>query len=362
MKMMDDPSEVVQNSAVFSLGEVARRVDDRDIRESIFQKMLGLEKSYGVGSSRRDQAWGYRVVAEAMMFGFGPRGEKQVVETLNGGDSKAADLAWRVLFHPNDGWNFYLADTKELESLFAYHPGPNLMHTAAKSFALAPQTTLLSQDFSNYKVDPIGRTGDIWSSGGRWTGLDSDVASPVLTDGRPALELKAGRAGRQTRLIGTFAWDMPDGRFKNRLRGHFPTSPPTYGVADGVVELSFDIRKSAQRDGIHVSLCPDTPSRQDIGFVMNEDGQVGLSTNQPDGPPTPSPSTIASKDGWRHFVVRFDFQTGKEILLMGDQSPSVIEELPFNSNDHYRVVAIESAGEPGTATRLAALRLTQTFR
>jgi hypothetical protein len=360
LKLMDDPSDVVQNAAVFSSGQVARCIDDKEMRDSIFQKLLNREKLYGAGSNRDDQDWGYRVVDEALIFGFGPRGEHHVVDVLNGDDPKLADEAWRVLFHPNDGWNFYPIDRESGEALYAYHPGPNRMNVPHQKYTLPAQVELLSQNFADFKPGPLGETGDIWSTGGKWTGLDDNVHTNTK-DGKPFVELGVGSAGQGARLIGTIAYDMPDKRLMNRLRGHFPNSPLAYGVADGVVELSFDILKSDRADALQVSLSADTAGKQCIGFVMAKDGQVQVRTNG--GDPVSVPSlVITSKDGWRHFTLRFDFSTGKAVLVPGDGQGGPSGEFSFDTDKHYHAVVLAASGDPDTATQFGNLHLTQLIR
>ena len=175
LKLMDDPSLYVQHAATFSIGEVARRLDDRTLHESIFQRLVQQEKLHSSDSARVDQPWDYRVVAEALIFGFGPRGERHVVGTLNGNDPKLADQAWRVLFHPNDGWNFYPIDREKGETLYAYYPQPTRMQVPRQTYTLPTSVELLNQTFAGIKPDPTGQVGDVWSAGGKWTGLDPNV-------------------------------------------------------------------------------------------------------------------------------------------------------------------------------------------
>ncbi len=356
LHLLDDPSEVVQDAAAFSCGEVARDLDDRKLREAIFQRLLEQEKLYGMDGNRHDQQWGYRVVAESLIFGFGPRGQQHVVDVLNGPDPRLADLAWRVLFHPDDGWNFYPIDRRQGEALYAYHPGPNRMNVPTQKYELPEDVELLNQNFARLEPDATGAAGSLWNTGGKWIGLNSNVRT-AGENGKPSIELRTDDAGRGAQLIGTIAYDMPDGRFKNRLRGHFPRSSAEYGVADGIVELSFDVLKSNAGDSIELALGSDTSTAQSVGVIIAKDGQVQAEVNQKNPGSSVSSMTVSAKDGWQHFVLRLDFSAGKASLQEGDGSAAA--EFSFDTDPHYRAIILEALGNPNTETQVADLRLTQ---
>lgn len=358
LALLDDPSEVVQDAAAFSCGEVARDLDDRKLRDAIFEKLVNQEKLYDMGGNRHDQKWGYRVVAESLIFGFGPRGERQIVDVLNGSDPRLADLAWRVLFHPDDGWNFYPIDRQHGEALFAYHPGPNRMNVPTKKYELPQEVELLSQDFAQIKPDATGTAGSLWTTGGKWMGLNANVRT-TIENGKQSITLGADNDGRGAHLIGTVGYDMPDGRFKNRLRGHFPRSPAEYGVADGTVELSFDVLKSDAGDSIEISLGSDTSAAQSVGVIIAKDGHVQAEVNDKSPDSSVLPLIISSKGGWQHFILRLDFATGKASLLVGSGRTAPAVEFSFDTDPHYREIKLEALGNPGAETQVSDLQLTQ---
>jgi hypothetical protein len=356
LKLMDDPSETVQNSAIFSIGEVARRLDDRELREAIFQRLAKQISLYGGDSKRGDQAWGYRVVMEAMIYGFGPRGERYVVGVLNGKDKKLADLAWRVLFHPNDGWNFYPIDREAGEALYAFHPEPKRAIVPRKTYTLPPRVELINQSFAGITPDPTGQIGNVWNTGGKWTGLTPQVRF-AETEGKPVAALSVDKSAKGARMVGTVGYDMRDKRMKNRLRGHFPASPVTYGVGDGVVELSLDVRKSDQGDSLEVSLRPDAKAAEFVGFAIAKDGKVQVQSNA--GDPVAASSLALSKDAWQRLTLRLDFNSGKAALLTDKGEGAPAAEFSFDANKRYRAVVLSAAGDADTTTQVADLRLTQ---
>jgi hypothetical protein len=151
---------------------------------------------------------------------------------------------------------------------------------------------------------------------------------------------------------------MPDGRFKNRLRGHFPHSPAEYGIADGIAELSFDLRKSDSSDSMEIALTSDTSAAGSVGVIIGKDGQVQAEVNNNNSVPVSS-SAISSKDGWRHFVLRLDFSAGKAKLSEGDNNGAPAAEFSFDTDPHYRSIEMKAMGNPDTKTQLSNLRLTQ---
>jgi HEAT repeat protein len=355
LRLMDDPSETVQNSAAFTAGELARRLDDRTQREAIFQRLAKQIALYGEGSKRGDREWGYRVAMEALIYGFGPRGERHVVGALNGPDTALADRAWRVLFHPNDGWNFYAIDREPGEALYAFHPKPNRANVQHKTYTPPARAELLNQTFAGIEPDPTGVFGNVWSPGGKWTGLDAEVRF-ATTDGKPSVSLGVGKTGKGSRLVGTMGYDLSDKRFKNRLRGHFPASPVAYGVGDGVAELSLIVRKSDAADALEVSLRPDSRSEKSVGFTISKDGRVQPTSGAGDAPA--ASSLKLAKGTWQRLTLRLDFNTGKAALLSGDdRSPAA--EFPFDTSPRYRAVVLSATGDAGTSTHVGELRWTQ---
>ena len=357
LKMMDDPSETVQNSAVFAIGEVARRLDDRDLREAIFKRLTEQVSLYNEDSKRGDGEWGYRVAMEALIYGFGPRGERHVVALLNGKDLELADRAWRVLFHPNDGWNFYPIDREAGEALYAFHPRPNRMNVPRKKYTLPARHEVLEQTFADLKPDPTGQVGDVWSAGGKWTGLDAGVKFDSV-DGRPAVAVGVGKSGKGSRLVGTVAYDLADKRFKNRLRGHFPAAPVAYGIGDGVVELSASVRKSDAADALEVSLRPDANAEKFVGFTVARDGRVQPHSND-GGPPATASSLTVARGTWQPLRLRLDFNTGRAKLFTGDGGSSAAAEFPFDTDLRYRAIVLSAVGDAGTAMQVTDLRLAQ---
>lgn len=357
LEMMDDPSEVVQNAAAFSLGEVARRIDHRDVREAIFDRLVSQEKLYGAQSKRSDQKWGYRVVAEALMFGFGPRGERHVARVLNGQEPVLADLAWRVLFHPNDGWNFYPIDREAGEALTAYHPRPNRTGVARKAYTLPPEAEVLNQPFTGLSPDPRGIVGSVWTVAAKWSGIDSNVQF-ANADGKPLLALSVGQSGKGARLMGTVGYDLPDKRFKNRLRGHFPASPVAYGVGDGVVEVSVSIRRVDPAAEVQLLLKPEVQSKESVGFSVAGDGQARIEAK---GEQHAAASTGPAAGKWERFRLRLDFRTATATLLAPDRQDGPVAQAAFDADKRYRAVSLSAAGQPGSSVQAADLRITQTF-
>jgi hypothetical protein len=147
---------------------------------------------------------------------------------------------------------------------------------------------------------------------------------------------------------------------KNRLRGHFPASPVTYGVGDGIVELSLDIRKSAQGDVLEVSLRPDAKAAEFVGFSIAKDGKVQVQSNA--GDPVVASSPALSKDAWQRLTLRLDFKTGKAALLTGKGDGAPAAEFSFDANKRYRAVVLSAAGDADTTTQVADLRLTQSIQ
>src|SRR5262249_45422475 len=69
LALLDDKSELVQDAAAFSLGEVARRIEDRATREQIFNRLVRQQKLFAEGSKRQDLPWAYRVIGESLIYG-----------------------------------------------------------------------------------------------------------------------------------------------------------------------------------------------------------------------------------------------------------------------------------------------------
>ena len=353
LKLLNDPSEIVQNAAVFSLGEMARRIDDRAVRESVFQQLTERQSLYGEGSKRGDLHWGYRVVAESLLYGFGPRGERQLVQLLNGKDPTLADQAWRVLFHPNDGWNFYPIDPEKGEALYAYYPNPTRLSIEHKVYSLPAKAQLLTQTFSGAAPDAAGAFGNVWTAAGRWTGIDQSVKFEDVK-GKTCVALSAAD-GEGGKLGAAVAWDMSDGRFKNRLRGHFPASPVAYGVADGVVELSWNVLKSANADAIRIDLSGGDSSAKPVSVVVDKNGKANLASNVGDSPADSAIDVPA--DEWQQLTLTLDFNNGVATLRGGDSAATV--KVSFDVNQHYREIRFTPIGDAGTTTRIAAVQLTQ---
>jgi hypothetical protein len=356
LKMMDDPTEVVQNAAVFSLGEVARRLDNRELREKIYARFLQQEQLYAANSRRNDQRWGHRVVAEAMMYGFGPRGEQHLVEVLNGSDAKLPDHAWQVLFHPNDGWNFYPIDREAGEALAAYHPKPKRVTVPHRKYELPAARELLNQTFAGIEPDPTGRVGDIWSVGGKWSGLDPNVRFGSA-DNKAYAELAVDSSGKGARLIGTVGYDLADKRFKNRLRGHFPASPVPYGLADGVAEFTVSIRRPDSAGSVQIALRPDSKSADLVGFTIMADGRAQLNAS--------SRENVAlslqplKEGGWKRYTLRLDFNAGTASLREGGQAGEPQGQIAFNTDKHYRATTLTAVGAPSSSIQIGELRLVQ---
>jgi hypothetical protein len=355
LALLDDKNEVVQDAAAFSLGEQARRVEDRTVREQIFQRLVQQQKLFGDGSKREDLPWAYRVVDESLIYGFGPRGLQEIAGILSGTDRKLAQQAWRILFYPNDGWKFYEVDSKTGESLYAYYPGSNRMNLPSQRYSPPSESELLTQNFANITVDPTGQIGSPWESGGKWTGLDQNVRFTEVS-GNTRLEIGVGANGKGARLVGTRAFDLRDGRYKNRMLGHFPSSPVSYGLADGVVDFSLTIHKSSGSDALLVALTPDAKSKELVGFTIGKDGIVQLQSNSA---PTIAARLSLSKDSTQRFTLRLNFNTGKVTLLTGNGETSAA--FAFDANRLYRAIVLCAVGDPQTATQVSDLRLTQRF-
>jgi hypothetical protein len=293
---------------------------------------------------------------EALIYGFGPRGERHVVGLLNGADPALADRAWRVLFHPNDGWNFYEIDRDRVEALFAYHPAPKRAIAPRKTYTLPARAELMTQTFAGLEPDPTGVFGHIWSPGGKWTGLDAETRFGE-TDGKPSVSLGVPKSGKGSRLVGTVGYDLSDQRFKNRLRGHFPASPVAYGIGDGVVEVSLLVRKSDGADALEVSLRPDGRSGKFVGFTIMRDARVQPTTSST-GERLAASSLTLPKSVWQRLTLRLDFNTAKAALLSGeDRSP--IADFAFDAEPRYRAIVLSAAGEAGSSTHVADVRWTQ---
>lgn len=355
--LMNDSSETVQNSAAFTAGELARRVNDRELREQIFQHLAKRIALYGEPSNRGDGEWGYRIAMEALIYGFGPRGERHIVGLLNGDNPQLADRAWRVLFHPNDGWNFYPIDRESGEALYAFHPKANRTKTPRKTYAAPARAELLKQTFAGITPDPTGQLGDVWSRGGKWTGLDSEVRF-ATSDDKPSVALGVSKNGKGSRLVGTAGYDLSDKRFKNRLRGHFPASPVAYGVGDGIVELSLKVRKSGENDALEVSLKPDARSAKFVGFTIAKDGRVQPRSSAGEGPAASS-MTLAN-DVWQPLTLRLNFNTSKATLLAGD-SQLPVTEFPFDADPRYGAIVLSAGGDAGTSTQISDVLWSQSF-
>jgi hypothetical protein len=354
LAMMDDQSIAVQNDAIFSLGELARRINNFDLRETIYQQLVNRLDVYGSkDNGRNDNEWGYRIVAESLMFGFGPRGERHLADLLNGSNEILADRAWRVLFHPNDGWNFYELSAEQGEANYAYYPRPLRTNLPRKQYALPADTILLNQDFSKLSPDPTGVIGSVWSAAGKWTGADAEVRF-TEDSGISFAELGVSKSGIGARMIGSRAFDLPDGRFKNRLRGHFPSSPVAFGLADGVVTLSLEVRKLDDQDSLKVMLASDTQSKTGVGFLISSSGGV-----QPIGhgdQPTALNATSVKKGEWSQIALSLNFVTGKAAI---DAKGAERIEFAFDRNQQYRVVVLQAAGAASSRSQVANLRLSQ---
>jgi hypothetical protein len=363
LKMMDDRSEIVQGSAVFSLGEVARRIEDAKLRQTIYDRLVQQLGKYGNGSKRTDREWGNRVVAESLLHGFGPKGHQYIAKVLNGDDAKLADLMWRVLFQPNDGWNYYGITLKECEELSAYHPAPPRRIVPRKTYEAPANITLISQDFERVTLDPTGKWGSLLSPGGRWSAQGSGMKIAKDDNAGNYLEFGVNKLGKSGRVVADTAWDMPDKRLRNRLRGHFPIAPPTYSLTFGVVELTADVRKTGKGDALAVAL--STAGKDGVhavGFSIARDGGVQIRGSQDD---TKSNSVSTIQPGaWQSLRLRLDFNTGKAQLLDASSSgsPKPLAEFAFDTNKQYRAVVITAEGDPESTSHLGKILLTQSIQ
>ncbi len=355
LKLLDDNAEVVQVAAAFSLGEMARRIEDHALRERIFAQLVAKQKQFGDKSTRSDLAWGFRPVCEALLYGFGPRGERHLATTLNGSDKRLAIQAWNVLFHPNDGWNFYELDREQGESLYAYYPEPLRTKVERKTYSLPTQAEILRQDFAGITPDPTGVSGSQWSPGGKWTGLGENVRFGT-DSGAAFVEIGVSKLGKGSRVVGIKGMDMPDRRFKNRLAGHFPASPIAYGISAGVAELSLSIRKSNATDSLLVGLAPDGKSDDLVGFRVERDGKINL-VSSADGS-IQSALTLNGSASER-FTLRLDFRSAKATLQA--EQGGATAQFPFDVNHQYRAIVFAAQGDPESSTRVGDVRLTQSF-
>lgn len=352
LSMMDDSAVAVQNNAIFSLGELARRINNYELRETIHQKLTARLALYGnKDNGRSDNEWGYRMVAESLMFGFGGRGERHLVNLLNGPNEILTDRAWRVLFHPNDGWNYYELPAEQGEANYAYYPRPLRTNQPPRQYSLPAKAIVLSQDFSRISPDPTGVVGNVWNEGGKWTGMDARVRF-ADDSGKPYIELGVPKAGPGSRVIASRAFDLADGRFKNRLRGHFPSSPLAFGLADGVVILSLKVRKSDDRDALQVMLAGDSQAKSGVGFAIGKSGEIQPVSNR-ELAQTAGKVSLRPQE-WTSITLTLNFANSKASIQLQDGQPI---EFAFDRNQQQRVVVLNATGNAASQTRLAELRL-----
>lgn len=355
LKLLDDKSGVVQVAAAFSLGEMARRIEDHALREQIFTRLVEKQKEFGDGSTRSDLAWGFRPVCEAILYGFGPRGERHLTATLNGSDRRLAIQAWNVLFHPNDGWNFYEIDREQGESLYTYYPEPLRTNVERRAYSLPIQAEILRQNFAGITPDPTGVSGTIWSQTGKWTGLDESVRFGDES-GSPFIQIGVNKLGQGSRVVCSKGVDMPDRRFKNRLAGHFPASPVAYGLCDGVAELSLSLGRSSGSDSLLVGLAPDGKSNDLVGFRVERDGKINLVNGENSS--IGSALTLNGGASMR-FTLRLDFNTARATLQ--SEQGGVSADFAFDVNRQYRAIVFVARGDAESSTRVGDVRVTQRF-
>jgi len=244
------------------------------------------------------------------------------------------------------------------EATYAYHPGENRTKIPHKVYALPPQAELLNQSFAGITPDPTERWGEVWSVGGKWSGLGPNVRFGDVS-GKSFAELRNDKAGKGARLTGSVAYDMSDHRLKNRLRGHFPASPVAYGVADGVVELSMNVRRPQQSAVLQVALKPDSKSAESVGFSVARDGATQVQSSISGD--AQSASLILPQDQWQRVTLRLNFKTAKATLIRSDTPGAPAGEVSFDANKHYRMIVLGTAGEPETGVQVGDLRMTQAF-
>jgi HEAT repeat protein len=363
IQMTDDPSEVVQDSAIFSLGEVARRIDDAKLRQVIFDRLVHLLERYGQGSTRGDKEWGYRVAAEALLAGYGPVGHRYLATVLNGDDKVLADLVWRVLFQPNDGWNYYPLSIKETEALAAYHPAPPRRIVPRKVYEAPSEIKLIAQNFDDVTLDPTGKWGSLLSPGGRWSAQGSGTRIVADDAGGKYMEFGVNSQGKGARITADVSWDLPDKRLRNRLRGHFPASPPTYSLTSGIVELMVDVRKTGDADAITVALTQGgKTSDHSVGFAITPNGQVEIRGSGDSASLASAPSISAGM--WQKFKLQLDFNSGQAKLISAgmDGSDNSLAEFAFDTDGQYRAVVISADGGPNTSSHIGEVVLTQSVQ